>query len=37
MDRVRSQEPNETRTPTHEPRREPNIDLDEVYTDTNGL
>ena len=37
MDRVRSREPNETRTPTHEPRREPNIDLDEVYTDTNGL
>jgi len=35
MERVRSQEPDETRTPTHEPRRDPNIDLDEVYTDTN--
>ena len=35
MDRVRSREPNGTRPPAHGPPRDPDIDLNEVYTDTN--
>ena len=35
MDRVRSREPDGTRPPAHGPPRDPDIDLDEVYTDTN--
>lgn len=35
MDRVRSREPDGTRPPAHGPPRDPDIDLNEVYTDTN--
>ncbi|MGQ4556541.1 polyphosphate kinase 1 [Halobellus sp. GM3] len=35
MKRARERDPGESRRPDREPHREPNIDLDEVYTDEN--
>nr|WP_256288526.1 polyphosphate kinase 1 [Halobellus inordinatus] len=37
MERARARDPGESRNPEREPRREPNVDLDEVYTDESEL